>query len=97
MRVALIIATALGLAATFWCSAVYFTAPAQAYESQAELSVFLDRPVSADVPAIHSGRVLRYGRHSGIAALLAGASTAFMLTAFILSTRRKQHEHPTAS
>jgi hypothetical protein len=96
MRIALIIAMVLGLAATLWCAAGYFFAPAQAHETQAELRVFLDRPVSADVPAIHSGRVLRHGRNIGIAAILTGAATAFMFTAFILSGRRRPHDHTTA-
>ena len=89
MRVALPIAAVLGLLATLWCGAGYFFAPAQAHETQAELREFLDRPVSADVPAIHSRRVLRHGRNDGIAALLAGASTALVFTALALSGRRR--------
>ena len=91
MRVALSIAAVFGLLATLWCAAGYFFAPAQAHETQAELRVFLDRPVSADVPAIHSSRVLRHGRNIGIAALLTGASTALMFTALVLSGRRRSH------
>jgi len=97
MRIVLSIAGVLGVLATLWCAAGYFTAPAQAYETQAELRVFLDRPVSADVPAIHSGRVLRHGRNIGIAALLTGASTGLIFAALVLSGRRRSHEHTTAS
>ena len=96
MRIALVIAAVLGLIATMWCAAGYFFAPAQAHETQAELRVFLDHPVSADVPANHSSRVLRQGRNIGIAALLTGASTALMFTALALSGRKRSHEHTTA-
>jgi hypothetical protein len=89
MRIALSIAAVLGLLATLWCASGYFTAPAQAYETQAELRVFLDRPVSADVPAVHSRRVLRQGRNFGIAAVITGASTALIFTALALSGRRR--------
>jgi hypothetical protein len=96
MRIALSIAAVLGLLATLWCAAGYFTAPAQALETQEELRVFLDRPVSADVPVTHSSRVLLQGRNVGIAALLTGSSTALMFTALALSFRRKSHEHTRA-
>jgi hypothetical protein len=92
MRIALSIAAILGLFATLWCAAGYFFAPAQAGETRAELSVFLDRPLSPDAPEIHSGRVLQQGRNIGIAALLVGASTALMFTSLALSSRKRSHD-----
>jgi hypothetical protein len=87
MRVALFLAAALDLLATLWC---------QALETRAELRGFIDRPVSADVPEVHSSRVLQQGRNDGIAALLTGASTVFLLAALALSGRRRSHEHTKA-
>ena len=91
MRIAISIAAILGLLSTLWCVAGYFFAPAQAGETRAELRVFLDRPVSPDVPELHSRRMLAQGRNFGIAALLTGASTALMFTAFAMSFRTRSH------
>jgi hypothetical protein len=84
MRIALLIAIMLSLLTTFWCTAGYFFAPAQAGETEAKLS-----PQS-----IRGGFCDRAGiRHYSS---LAGTSTVLMVTAFVLSSCRRSHEHPTA-
>jgi hypothetical protein len=94
MRATLSIAAILGLLATFWCAAGFFFAPAQAAETRAELSVFLNRALTVDVPEIHSSRLKQQGRNFGIACLLMGTSTALMLVALKKSHREKSHDLP---
>lgn len=93
MRATLSLAAILGFIATIWCAGGYFAARAQAGETRAELTVYLNRPVTAEVPEIHARRVLQQGRNEGFAALLAGASTALMITALALSFRKRSYEH----
>ena len=89
MRILLVIVLLLTVLLTLWCAAGFFGAPAQQIEMRAELSQSQATHLSDADIAVHVSRLGRQARHSGFAAVLAGASALAALAALILASRKK--------